>query len=315
MGRFDDAVFERVLLKQAERVMMGSLQRQQPETPFFHYTTRQGLIGILETASIWGTEYRKLNDTAELTEGESAIDAELEAISSEYADTTARGSVCRQVLDARRSYRMTDPRHGVYVTSFSSKGDLLTQWDRYAQGARGFAIGFNSLPLPVSPQAPRGLDTSLAPDFQPCVYSQEAYRAMLRRELFGVADNFETYAAAYRRDLTDVQAEQLGRSAWLTAASRLGASVPYLKHEGFVDEREWRLAHIGTPPRRLVRATSFGDAEYVEFFLSKDGGLMDLHSVVTGPRCPQEDRDFARATLDRLGYTHVPVVPSKVPLR
>lgn len=214
-------------------------------------------------------------------------------------------------LSARR-HRDAQHRHGV---DDALTDDLLTQWERYAQGAQGFAIGFKSLPLPVGPQTPRGLDVALAPDFQPCVCSASDYRAMIRRELFSVADRYETYLATYHRDLTETHANKLSRSAWLTAASRLGASVPYLKHQAFVDEREWRLVHVGTPPRKLVRSTPYGEAEYIEVRLSKDGGLMNLHSVVTGPRCSEDDRTFARATVTRLGYAHVPVVRSDVPLR
>jgi hypothetical protein len=313
VGESSDTGF-RLLLKQAERELMGSLERHQPEEPFFHYTDKKGLEGILESATIWGTEYQRLNDTTELTHGESAIDAELEAIRSEYSDATARGSVCLDVIDIRSQRRFTQMGYNVYVTSFSSAGDLLGQWERYADKAKGFAIGFRALPLPVGVQTPRGLDAGLASDFQTCVYSEAEYRAMIRRELFLIADGLHKYIDTYHSDLTEEQGQALNRSAVLTTAARLGASTPYFKHHAFAEEREWRLVHIGTPPRQLIRPTSFGDAEYVEVPLRRPD-VIDLHSVVTGPRCPQRDRDLARAVLDRLDYAHVPVVASKVPLR
>lgn len=160
----------------------------------------------------------------------------------------------------------------------------------------------------------RGLDVGLAPDFQACIYDEVAYRAKVREDLYFIGDGIQKYLDTYQHTMTEEQGYRLHRAAYIIATAKLGVSVPYMKHEGFVDEREWRLVHIGTPPQKLCRSTPYGDAEYIEVPLSK-GGPMDLHSVVTGPRCSQDDRDFARATLDRLGYAHVQVVASKVPLR
>jgi len=41
-----------------------TISQAQPKL-LYHYTTQEGLLGILEKASIWATHYRYLNDASE----------------------------------------------------------------------------------------------------------------------------------------------------------------------------------------------------------------------------------------------------------
>lgn len=301
-------------LAQVERELMGPLQHRQPEVPFFHYTDRGGLEGILGTATIWATEYKMLNDKVELKHGEAAVHAELLAIQNEYRDDTARGAMCRDVIRLRVRGRVIDlPGVNVYVTSFSTAGDVVGQWEQYANKGHGFAIGFKSLPLPDVEVPDIQLDSDLAFDFRRCGYDEIEFRAGVRGEVFRIADALDKHVHTF--GLTTAQLEKLYKSAYATAAARVGGLVPFLKHALLVDEREWRLVHIGTAPdkfRRNIRGR--GEAEYIKVPLRREPALIDLHSVVVGFRASDSDRAFARATLDRLGYTHVPVVSSKVTL-
>ncbi len=44
---------------------MTEVYEAHPE--IYHYTTRQGLRGILDTQTLWATHYSTLNDTTEVT--------------------------------------------------------------------------------------------------------------------------------------------------------------------------------------------------------------------------------------------------------
>jgi predicted RecB family nuclease len=44
----DDDGFE-LIVRQAGREFLGSGERRQPESPFYHYAPERGLVGILET--------------------------------------------------------------------------------------------------------------------------------------------------------------------------------------------------------------------------------------------------------------------------
>lgn len=39
---------------------------EQPNSQLYHYTTQQGLLGILENKCIWATHYKFLNDYSEI---------------------------------------------------------------------------------------------------------------------------------------------------------------------------------------------------------------------------------------------------------
>lgn len=308
----DEDPFE-LIVRQAEREFMGSQQRTQPETPFYHYTNSVGLTGILASHSIWATDYRKLNDPHELTRGEQAIQDELEAIIREYSDDTARGWLCRRIERVRHGRRLIDlPDIGIYVASFASHGDLLEQWRAYADDAAGYAIGFNSLPLPTGVQAVVNLASSLAIDFAPCEYRVDSYRAQVRAVLFFIADGMEKYVLTYCEDDLG-RLMQIRDEAVSAALARLANFVPFLKDPSFAGEKEWRLILLGTPTSTLTRQTArYGEASYIKVSLTKPE-RMHLHEVIAGPRV--NDLAFVRHTLDRCAYGHVPITPSRVPYR
>ena len=76
----DDDGFE-LIVRQARREFLGSGQRRQPESPFYHYAPEGGLVGVLEAECLWATDYRFLNDREEVERGEHAVQAELESVS------------------------------------------------------------------------------------------------------------------------------------------------------------------------------------------------------------------------------------------
>ncbi len=94
-------------------------------TEIFHYTTNQGLLGILSTKSIWLSGGWNLNDSNE-------------------------GKVFVKHL---RSYAGESPIESIvaelskletYVACFCRHGDLLSQWRGYADDGRGISIGINT---------------------------------------------------------------------------------------------------------------------------------------------------------------------------
>lgn len=101
----------------------------------YHYTSAQGLLGILRSKSLWLTDTRFLNDSAEIRFGLNFV---LKALDNwekieegdDFADCLAsylRGPLMRQLL--------------LFVFSLSGNRDDLPQWRAYGNNARGFALG------------------------------------------------------------------------------------------------------------------------------------------------------------------------------
>jgi hypothetical protein len=302
------------IVRQAEREFMGLQQRRQPDLPFSHYTDARGLEGIISKANIWASDYRKLNDSGELIIGENAVTAELSAVIRESPEDTAQGFISREVEERRQGRRIIDITD-IYITSFSREGDLPGQWRApYGADGEGFSICFRSLPLPTVEEAAASLDSEVGVDFRPCVYRQDDFRAYARQVLVEIATGYEKYVLTYCHGDDGEQLEgELRHQAVSSALAKLGSMVPFLKHHGFADEREWRLIHVGTPPVKLTRTSPrYGEIDYFEVSLIKPD-RMDLAEIIAGPLV--KDLDFARTTLDRYGYADVPVRRSELPYR
>ena len=111
------------------------------EQYLYHYTTPEGLVGIVEKQEIWATDLFYMNDTAEFRVGLECAMKYIEQLrkdgSGEYADRW------EWLLTELRRKRECGPDtlSSVYACSFSTHGDDLSQWRAYCPNG-GFAVGF-----------------------------------------------------------------------------------------------------------------------------------------------------------------------------
>ncbi|HEV7284530.1 MAG TPA: hypothetical protein VGN75_06710 [Kaistia sp.] len=124
--------------------------RHTVTAPIYHYTGPAGLP-ILDTNSIWLTDYRRAKDQYEV---EYVVDIAREVLRG-FASSPDRlranfAKACLQTIDrAIANYR--------YLTaSFCRSPDDVNLWDRYAAGGTGIALGlsehqFTYGPLPANP--------------------------------------------------------------------------------------------------------------------------------------------------------------------
>jgi hypothetical protein len=101
----------------------------------YHYTTQDGLLGILRDNCLWATSIRHLNDASEFSY---AADLAREHLTKcNGAETAGFYSRCLQMLN---DYE--DPVS--FVASFSADGgDRLSQWRAYSRSGVGYSIGFD----------------------------------------------------------------------------------------------------------------------------------------------------------------------------
>ena len=131
----------------------------------YNYTTQAGLLGILESKSIWATHLRHLNDSSELQLGIEMFQRGLADLkvnreaTGVYGWTSFPEDVTQKIEESLRE-AASSMIHGmssaeVFATSFfdSAKsvsdkgerdpGDTLEQWRAYSGGSGGFSIGFD----------------------------------------------------------------------------------------------------------------------------------------------------------------------------
>ncbi len=106
-----------------------------PQT-LYHYTSQQGLIGIVSADELWATDIRYLNDSSEFTY---AVQLAYKALREWKHTDLAYYQAFRKLAEER----LRESGSSILVASLSEEGDLLSQWRGYCSPGPGFAIGFN----------------------------------------------------------------------------------------------------------------------------------------------------------------------------
>jgi hypothetical protein len=110
-----------------------------PERPIFHYTSKAGLLGILKEKAIWATNVLYLNDSAEFRYTLDLVEKRLKEQETD-PDLKVFNHFRENVVGWLRG-SMQYP--SFFVSSFSERGDLLSQWRAYCPEGIGFSIGFS----------------------------------------------------------------------------------------------------------------------------------------------------------------------------
>src|SRR5258705_849439 len=111
-------------------------QLWNPQT-LYHYTTREGLVGIFSSGTAWATGIRFLNDASEYTYAQSRFVGMLREIQGQVAPSHEE-----ELEKTIRQLSGLTPH--LFVFCLCRKGDLLSQWRAYGQPGNGYSIGFDA---------------------------------------------------------------------------------------------------------------------------------------------------------------------------
>lgn len=116
-------------------------QSATPPSTLWHYTTQEGLLGILNNNLLWATKIHYLNDSSEFLYALKLTDRVIE----ERVRTAALAH--RERLEAFRAAIPQIEHMHICVASFSEDPDVLSQWRAYGGASGGYALGFVSQAL------------------------------------------------------------------------------------------------------------------------------------------------------------------------
>lgn len=112
----------------------------------FHYTDTHGLMGIINSRSLWATDINFLNDSDEFHAGVKTLTAfcQTEAVrTAQSADPVMQAATrLYEILPGIIQNNLTN--RDLYITSFSSQGDSLRQWMSYSPQNAGYCLVFDS---------------------------------------------------------------------------------------------------------------------------------------------------------------------------
>ena len=281
----------------------------------YHYTSQHGLLGILCSQAVWATNTHFLNDPTEFV----------------HALAFARAMASRAYDDdysqyfGAALYRSLDHMQGedLYVSSFSEKPDLLSQWRGYCPGGSGYCIGFDQ---ELMAEYCEEQEIRLAK----CLYEHDdqlgavANIISTAREFFPsipfteekfyslpIEEKLDSMAELKRQLDDDLKSD--GDRVIERACELLSGLASLFKHEGFHEEAEWRI--IASRPTQEVCFRP--GPSYVIPFISLDflkAKPRALKRVIVGPN-PNQSRAVkaAKILVERYGYNADIVTSSAIP--
>jgi len=237
-----------------------------PSRPIFHYTSQQGLLGVLKDKALWATNILYLNDAAEFQYTLDLVESRLKE--RDWGPTLGDVSqFCENVINWLKG-SMKYP--SLFVASFSERGDLLSQWRAYCTEGIGFSIGFtyDQLKPAIAKEHPNARILQ-------CVYEKE--------KQLEIVDELITRAVSQinKKHLKD--SSEVIASLLMFEISNL---APAFKHPAFEEEQEWRIV-IG-PGVSPWHDVSFRPGKsmlipYCNFSLCGESDLLLIQKIYAGP--------------------------------
>jgi hypothetical protein len=220
----------------------------------FHYTTAEGLKGIIESNSLFASSAYFLNDSSELKYGRELAAKVLKEWSSAQERATNKQSAGQAVLKLLTNYFAspnvdTAKNTPVFVTCFCEADNLLSQWRAYGQ-AGGYSIRFPTNGLAIFGLKPESdfFESRLVKIEYEELEQRKRLNAILNNvlPLFGDPE-FEQHIDGLQQE----DAKNFFLIAILAIEDALLDELTTFKNSAFQEEQEWRL--ILRPSRRIIR--------------------------------------------------------------
>lgn len=263
----------------------------------YHYTTAQGLLGILESHRLWATNLHFMNDFSELKYAGNLMDSMLQAAIQEDA------------LEERISHSSFSDiwdLFSAYAVCFCEEGDQLSQWRNYSEKGTGYALGFDA----------RKLNEILQP--RQVEYVRENQIRAIKPAIENYVEQIKGYLRLGSGEVgKDIEQKKLAEIAFDFYKKVFGYFFCF-KHSAFSEEREWRMISV-TPINDHIKDLHFRETQgtvvpFIEIGLPSSESI--ILEIVQGPRVdPELGKKSLELLLEKCGYKDVTVKLSNVPIR
>ena len=209
-----------------------------PRDRLYHYTTAEGLQGILASQKLWFTDAEYMNDASELSYGHELIVSQIREV-----EESSQGIVNR-FLRATRANLNTFKVKGLtpYVACFCEDGDLLSPWRSYANRGGGYALGIR-----IDPDVRWTLNKKI-PKLRKVIYDPPLQNELVREAISRFVKAQRTLDVASLAKRYHGSDRQADLAAVNTPAIHLSnVLVEYIlsfKDHTFREEREWRMIYV-----------------------------------------------------------------------
>lgn len=303
----------------------------------FHYTSPDGLIGMVQHGALWASEATTLSDLTEVRYGWDLV--------ADWVEGQKQSDAVAEIRRAADSFGRRD--RDVFVVSASMDGDDANQWRRYGADCRGYVVGLDAsarltvIAVNHEQGAPRSMQSGL-PMGDPVgsVEVSSWLRVFYEPDLVAAAldqllkSTEEALAAAAGADYQGASDEAV--FGWHDHQSGIRSAVATIatlaKPAGLFGESEVRIVVDMSAGARhyCYRGSRDGVVPYVKLVGLPDGSAsmrvvepsevvagLPVQSVTLGPRLRDENIGATQNLLRRHGYDteKIAVRCSDVPLR
>jgi hypothetical protein len=294
----------------SDKYMRSEGKKNTVKEPLYHYTDGRGLKGMIESETIWFTDYRHLNDPSELSHGvETARD--VMRLKATGADDFGRMFLeCLGDMLSPKKYERLE----FFIASFSRDKDELGQWRAYGDDGRGYVLGLRAS---VFDELAAHANVFIGP----VLY--ETDKIMARHRL-AIDKAFEIF-----RETVDANSDLLGNEATLDQfiqefcrvilAGVLIWNCLTSKHNAYEREKEVRLIILGVrdklKPKIQTRLRGNEIVPYIAEPLTVHKPQA-IFEIVTGPAAGADAVRTVSTMLSSLKVDYnVPIYPSDIPYR
>ncbi len=118
------------------------LQIHSTDSPLilYHYTTLEGLKGILDNRSIWCSHISTLNDPLELQYGKKIILEKLKTFLINQNESILKGIIDDIIMFINA---FDESLYNTYISCFCEDNNLLSQWRAYSNKCIGYNLGIS----------------------------------------------------------------------------------------------------------------------------------------------------------------------------
>lgn len=323
------------VLDQAYNALIGIHNRDLwtvvPDGGLFHYTTAEGLLGIIQSGCLHASLAYLLNDASEISYG---CDIVLDAV-QELRKAPRTTALLQRILDDLRTGFSFDPRrdmwaHSIFVACFCEKDNLLSQWRAYGESG-GYSLG---MALSTS-------NTRLHPE--PKTYTNRLMKVLYDRksQVEACLALLRDIEGAISADGLDPAIQNENQYSFRTyekfyelIQDLIIEKIVAFKNPAFVEEQEWRLVARrrqlvkqgiddgGKSPTEVYFRTSRGIAvPYIKLIPRQGPSLpgkpnFPLRSVRFGPTLNRAKGESAlRLLLEMNGFeSNIEIVGSDIPV-
>jgi hypothetical protein len=246
---------------------------EHPPKVLYHYTTHDGLLGILKKHALWASKIKYMNDSSELIEPLRIANIELNNFRKQLIEEKSSVINSGEIIKRDKIIRaMSGELFGwedvnLCVVSFCQEGDLLSQWRGYGVPSSSYSIGFDTEKLV------KNLNEDKSPfELHMCkYYNREDYQQKIHQFIEQTIDG-----AIKNKNNTE------------NFIDKFFSLIARMKLDYFKEEQEWRL---------VSRTPVSFDSENFKFRVSKSMiipyysislNLSSIVEIIVGP-CQQPD--------------------------